>query len=120
MKTPHDKRALLDSADKYLRDKFVYIPEAVETLQYPDYMLNGFEMSGRLVGDCDDISTLHATLLTVLGFQVRFVAIRSTFDDPNFDHVFVEAHDGGDWIPYDLTIPLGTRMEMFGRVAIPV
>mgnify|MGYP001612044145 CR=1 FL=1 len=78
------------------------------------------EISGRLVGDCDDISTLHAALLTALGFQVRFVAIRSAYENPNFDHVYIEANNNGDWIMYDVTIPLNTPIDYFGRFTIAV
>lgn len=106
--------------DEYLRSKFVYQSEAIETLQHPDYMLSGLEMSGRLVGDCDDISTLHATLLTALGFQVRFVAIRSLRESIDFDHVYIEVNHNGEWIMYDITLPLGTKVDYFGRIAIQV
>lgn len=120
MKSPTDKRELLKTVDQFLREKFVYASEMIETLQHPDYMLGGLEMSGRLVGDCDDISTLHAALLTALGFQVRFVAIRSLKQDINFDHVYIEANHNGEWIMFDITLPLGTIIDYFGRIAIPV
>ena len=120
MKSPTDKNQLLVSADEFLRSHFVYEPEAIETLQHPDYMLNGLEMSNRLVGDCDDISTLHAALLTCLGFQTRFVAIRSTFNDSNYDHVYIEVNNGGTWIPYDITLPLGAVIEYFARLTIAI
>lgn len=119
LKSPTDKRQLLMMVDKFLRDKFIYQSEAIETLQYPDYMLTGLETSGLLVGDCDDISTLHAAILVAMGFQVRFVAIRSTPDDPNFDHVYIEVKHG-DWIMYDVTIPLGTVIDYTGRLQIQV
>lgn len=112
--------SLLAEVDNFLRSKFVYASEAIETLQTPDYMLTGLEMSGRLVGDCDDVSTLHAALLTALGFDVRFVAIRSMREQPNFDHVYLEVKDNDKWIMYDITLPLGTQIEYFGRIEIKV
>lgn len=111
---------LLKDVDSFLRSKFVYMDEKIETLQTPDYMLTGLEMSGRLVGDCDDISTLHAAILTALGFEVRFVAIRSVKENSDYDHVYIEANHNGDWVMYDLTLPLGTEIEYFSRVAIGV
>ncbi|MCI0618949.1 transglutaminase domain-containing protein [bacterium] len=115
----NDKRTLRN-VDDYLRQRFIYLDEAIETLQTPEYMLGGLEMTGKLTGDCDDISTLHAAFLTCLRFSVRFVAIRSNFTDPNFDHVFIEAKSNGEWIPYDVTIPLGTQINYFGRLTIQV
>lgn len=119
-KSPTNKLSLLSIVDRYLRDRFIYQSEAIETLLYPDYMLNGLEISGHLVGDCDDISTLHAAILVALGFPVRFVAIRSVQINPNFDHVYIEAKNNDDWIMYDVTIPLNDTIEYFGRVAITV
>jgi transglutaminase-like putative cysteine protease len=120
MKSPTNKRSLLSIVDGYLRDRFIYQSEAIETLLYPDYMLSGLEISGHLVGDCDDISTLHAAILTALGFKVRFVAIKSTYNNPNFDHVYIEAQDTDHWIMYDVTLPLNTTVEYFGRLTIAV
>lgn len=113
----------LTLTDKFLRDRFVYTDETIETLQAPEYMLNGLKISGVLRGDCDDITTLHAALLTCMDIKVRFVAIRSTFEDSNFDHVFLEAQSptmDRDWIPFDITIPVGTEINYFGRLTIQV
>jgi transglutaminase-like putative cysteine protease len=114
------KGELLTNVDRFLRERFIYSSETIETLQYPDYMLSGLEVSGRLVGDCDDISTLHAALLVALGFKVRFVAIRSLRENVNFDHVYLEVNHNGEWVMYDITLPLGTKIEYFGRIAIQV
>jgi len=119
LKSSSDKQLLM-SVDNFLRNKFVYEPEIIETLQTPEYMLAGLEMSGRLVGDCDDIATLHAALLTALGFQVRFVAIRSMREISEFDHVYLEVNHIGEWIMYDITLPIGTQIDYFGRIAIQV
>jgi len=120
MKSPSDKKKMLTFVDDFLRSKFIYVDEKIETLQTPDYMLSGLDMSGLLAGDCDDISTLHAALLTALGFQVRFIAIRSFREVSDFDHVYLEANNNGEWIMYDITLPLGTQVEYFGRIAIQV
>jgi transglutaminase superfamily protein len=106
----------LQSVESFLRSKFIYVDEKIETLVAPEYMLQGLEMTGTLRGDCDDISTLHAALLTCMDIKTRFVAIRSTQTDPNYDHVFIEAFDGIKWIPYDITVPAGTTIEWFSRV----
>jgi len=120
MQSPTNKSELLRMVDDFLRRKFVYVDEKIETIQTPDYMLTGLEMSGILAGDCDDISTLHAALLTALGFVVRFVAIRSIQDSTAFDHVYIEVQNNNRWIMYDITLPLETQINYFGRIAIEV
>lgn len=120
MRSPLDRKKLLSNVDQFLRSRFVYADEMIETLQTPEYMLSGLEMSGRLIGDCDDISTLHAALLTAMDFKVRFVAIRSNDNALDYDHVYIEVNDGNDWIVYDVTIPLGTEINYFRRLAIQV
>lgn len=114
------KPDMLQSVETFLRSRFQYVDEKIETLVAPDYMLQGLENTGAIRGDCDDISTLHAAILTCLDIKVRFVAIRSRQDDPNYDHVFMEAFNGTEWILYDITIPPGTPIEWFSRVAINV
>lgn len=121
MKIKTNNQNTLDLTDNFLRTRFEYVEEKIETLQTPEYMLNGLEISGRLRGDCDDIATLHAALLTCMGIKVRFVAIRSNYNDPNFDHVYIEAqNDNGEWIPYDVTEPLGTELQYTGRLTVQV
>lgn len=111
---------VLHRIEIFLRSKFHYVDEKIETLLTPDYMLQGLEITGVLRGDCDDISILHAALLTCMEIKTRFVAIRSVQDNPNYDHVFIEAWNGKDWILYDITVPPGTPIEWFSRVAINV
>ena len=114
------KPDVLNSVEKFLRSKFQYVDEKVETLVTPDYMLQGLEINGQLRGDCDDISTLHAAILTALEIKTRFVAIRSVHDNPNYDHVFIEAYNGSDWIIYDMTVKPGTILEWYSRIVVNV
>lgn len=111
----------LTVADEFLRSRFEYLDESIETIQAPEYMISGLEVTGKLRGDCDDITTLHAALLTCMDIPVRFVVIRSKFEDPNFDHVYLEAQQSnGDWVSYDITLPLGTEIHYFGRATMQV
>lgn len=106
--------------DEYLRDHFIYLPENVETLVAPDYMLMGLAKNGILTGDCDDISTLQGAIYKCLSIPVRFVAIRSNPDNPNYDHVFSEVKVNDSWIPYDVTLPLGFQIDYVQRVTMEV
>lgn len=111
---------IVSLVDHYLRQRYTYLKENVETLLTPDYMLTSLENSGRVSGDCDDISVLQAAIYKCLGFRVRFVAIRSDPNDDNYDHVFVEVNDGFGWIIYDLTLPIGFKIEYLSKVTIEV
>jgi transglutaminase-like putative cysteine protease len=114
------KPDVLKSVESFLRNKFQYVDEKIETLVTPDYMLQGLEINGALRGDCDDISMLHAAILTALDIKVRFVAIRSVQNNPNYDHVYMEAFNGSDWVLFDITVPPGTPIEWFARIAVNV
>jgi transglutaminase-like putative cysteine protease len=120
MQATQSKKPLVLWVDEYLRQRFIYTDENIETLVSPEYMLIGLEMNNRLYGDCDDITMLNAALLTCLDIKTRLVAIRSTFNDPNFDHVFLEAMHNGDWVPFDITVTLGTEIESFARLTMGV
>lgn len=115
-----DRAILLKSVDEYIRRYFIYTPEKIETLVTPEYMLSGLEINHRLMGDCDDISMFHAALLTCLGFSVRFVAIRSVQENPDFDHVYIEVRHQGEWILYDETVPMGTPIEFYARIVMDI
>lgn len=110
----------IKSTDDFLRSKFIYTEEKIETLVAPEYSIQGLEQNGVIRGDCDDISILHAALLTCMDIKVRFVAIRSTKEDANYDHVFIEAFDGVEWILHDITVPRGTPIEYYSRIAVNV
>jgi len=78
----------------YVRD-----PDAVEYLQSPPKTLQyGY-------GDCDDLATLSAALLSSIGVPTRFKVVKA---DPrnrgSFSHVYVEYLDRGEWIPFDITL----------------
>lgn len=87
----------------YVRDSIRYLKDihGVETIQTPLVTLqNGF-------GDCDDKSTLLATLLESIGHPTRFWAIGTRSPD-QFQHVLVEtrAGDKKSWIPLETTEPV--------------
>jgi len=111
---------LLDRVDGYLRANFQYVPEEIETVQTPEYMIIGKEINGFYFGDCDDISTLEAALLTCLGIPVRFVCIRSKQETTSYDHVYIEALIDGKWIVSDITVPKNTQHQWYQRLEIAI
>jgi transglutaminase-like putative cysteine protease len=81
----------------FVRDDIRYTRDirGVETVQSPDVTL-------RLEhGDCDDKSTLLASLLEAIGHPSRFVAIGAM--PGTYSHVFVETKIGDKWIPLETT-----------------
>ena len=76
----------------------------VETLATPSSILE------TRAGDCDDMSTLLATLLESVGIRTRFVL--AGYNHPGvFEHVFTQAFDGLEWVSLDPTEPLIAGQE---------
>jgi transglutaminase-like putative cysteine protease len=88
--------------DSVLRPKFRYRDEVDEIIRTPGFMLRE-----GLEGDCDDWSTLTASLSYAMGYPTRLTAIAGKGPE-EFDHVFSEYRANGSWIPIDLTVPVGT------------
>lgn len=82
----------------YLRDI-----RGVETIQTPDVTLQ------LGAGDCDDKSTLLATLLESCGHPTRFYAMG--FFPGRFSHVIVQTKIGTKWISLDATEPHAAGWE---------
>ncbi len=78
---------------RYVRDV-----NEVETIQTPLKTLD----IGQ--GDCDDQSTLLASLLEAVGFRTRFLAIKTAAFGP-FVHVVAQAQIGREWVPLETTEP---------------
>jgi len=82
----------------YVRDGIRYVRDVheVETLSSPDKTLAG------MVGDCDDQSTLLASLLEAIGYPTRFVV--AGYSAPGeLEHVYLQAFAQGEWIDMDPT-----------------
>ena len=85
----------------YVRDMIRYTADVrdVETVKTPDAVIE------TAMGDCDDKSTLVATLLEAVGFTTRFVAIG--FDSAGiFDHVLAQVRLGTRWVSLETTEPV--------------
>lgn len=74
----------------------------VEQIQDPERMCDQIIKYGKVVGDCDDDSTLMAALMRQLGREVEIVIVG--FGRPNsFSHVFCRVREpkSGQWIVCD-------------------
>lgn len=111
---PGEARAVFD----WVRDHIRYVRDinGVETLQTP---LATMELGA---GDCDDKSTLLATLLESIGHPTRFVA--AGYQEPGrYSHVYVESRLGARWVPMDATLidePMGSipRAQVRARLVV--
>lgn len=85
---------------RFVRDNIRYLRDihGIETLQSPVKTLEyGY-------GDCDDKSTLLASLLESTGHPSRFVAVGKA--PGKFNHVYVETLVGRKWFPLETTEPV--------------
>lgn len=101
---PKDWISEISALHAYVRDHIRYTKDihGVETLQTPLVTLD------NQVGDCDDKSTLLASLLESVGHPTRFIA--AGYKSPgSYSHVYVETRVGNRWIPLDPTMayPIG-------------
>lgn len=90
----------LRAIHRYVRDNIRYVRDikGVETIQTPEKTLE----IGQ--GDCDDKSSLLASMLESIGHPTRLVAL--AFDNQPFCHVYVESKLGNKWIGVETTEPV--------------
>jgi hypothetical protein len=75
--------------------RFVQDPTHREVISTPTKMIDDVEDKGRTAGDCDELSTLEATLLAALGITPRF---RFGGEGREIYHVWVQAKYGPHWV----------------------
>jgi len=95
-----DYRAEAEAIFNEVRDGIRYMRDVngVETLQEPDIT------AVTRLGDCDDQSTLLATLLESIGVPTRFVV--AGYSGPHYEHVYLQAWlDEDGWVDMDATEP---------------
>jgi transglutaminase-like putative cysteine protease len=75
--------------DEYLRRTWRVVPDPVEAeyIRAPVFQIQFLNEFGYLEGDCDDASTLAASLLAALSIPCEFRACRLHGDD-EFSHVW--------------------------------
>ena len=96
--------AEIEAVFNFVRDHIRYVRDIhnVETILTPDKVLQS------QVGDCDDQSTLVASMLESIGYPTRFVCAGYTFEDA-LEHVYVQVFTPDGWLNCDPTEqhPLG-------------
>ena len=82
----------------FVRDSIRYVRDinGVETLQSPVITLQ------TQMGDCDDQTTLLASMLEAVGYATRFVV--AGYIEPNhYEHVYMQAYLNNQWVDMDAT-----------------
>lgn len=77
---------------RWIRANTVLINEPVEILTDPVSQLEDIQKGFKVLGDCDDVAMLAASLLAGAGLDVRFVAALAP-DLSGNGHVWTEAWD---------------------------
>ncbi len=92
---------------EFVKNKIRYVRDVrgVETLHTPPKLLQ------RKQGDCDDKSTLAASLLESIGHPTRFIAVG--FTPYRYSHVYLETKIGKRWVPLETTEkwPIGKAVK---------
>lgn len=109
-------RNIIGESDDDVAALFRFVRDRIRYVEHP-INLQVVKDCRRLVesneGDCVSKSTCLATLLATRGIASRFVA--QDPDGHGFNHVYVEADVGGDWVALDPTAD-GQEGRPFGDV----
>ncbi|GEM_PF-3036473 len=91
-------QAMAEAIYQWMKGNIAYQrdPAGVEYLQSPIKTLKyGF-------GDCDDLTTLGAALMSAVGIPVRFGLAKTNAQNPRaYSHIYAEYEADGQWKPFD-------------------
>lgn len=95
-----DASGTINTLQRWVRDSIKYVndPRGIEMVQTPVQTVNVG------TGDCDDKSTLLATLLETMGLTTRFAAV-AMGSEPSFSHVMAQVRLGTRWINLETILP---------------
>lgn len=89
----------LKKRTRFLRDIYT-----VETIKTPKRLYTELMRYNKILGDCDDLTMLMASVLKAIGIPVRLVI--SAVRIPVYNHIYLEGFINNKWIPIDLTYKL--------------
>lgn len=102
--------------DRFIRARYRYQFEEVETLYAPRFNVMFYRSNGYFTGDCDDVTMLYCAIFYVLGYNTRMVAMRTKREDENYYHVVPELFINNQWLRFDPTVPINTQHLYFGTM----
>ncbi len=104
----HNFQSEIESLFIFVRDEIEYRLDPVNTERLQDAQ----QTLNTGAGDCDDKCILLASLLAALGHVPRFIAQSS--DGIEFDHVYVQVLNAGQWLNLDPTADGKTGLPLAG------
>jgi hypothetical protein len=96
-----DPDSTIDALFRYVQ-KIPYISDTTGTGNF-DAIQTARDTIELGKGDCDDLSILLATLLSLVGFRPAFVMARMNESSKGFDHIYVEVWANNERIALDPT-----------------
>lgn len=105
-----------EAINEFLAKYYDYTDEEIETLYAPEYNMIHLLDKRKLIGDCDDISMFYAAVFKTLGYRVRFVAMKTKRNDPEYRHVVAEVLEDGRWKRYDPTVGANVTQIDYGQM----
>jgi transglutaminase-like putative cysteine protease len=90
-------------------------PDGVELLYEPGYVVRQILERGYFQDDCDDYTTLAASLGKAAGLRARFVAMRFFDESQPLTHVYAELLTERGWLPIDrkASIPFPPELVIY-------
>lgn len=109
----------------WLRERFSFVrdPHGVELVRTPEYLLQRYEITNRIIGDCDDAAVMGCALAMSVGIPCKLVTL--AFNKSNvLSHVYgvmLPPFRGKCVaIPFDVTRPPNVTAQVRRRLEFSV
>ena len=81
--------------------RFTRDPYSLELMESPRRLAYEYHKKGKVLADCESISTLEAALLGTIGHRTRVMLIDANPYTREFSHAVAQVYYGGKWVTLD-------------------
>lgn len=81
--------------------RFTRDPYSIELLESPQRLAYEYHKRGKVLADCESISTLEASLLGSLGHRSRVMLVDANPFSRDYSHAIAQVRYGGRWVNLD-------------------
>ena len=81
--------------------RFTRDPYSLELMESPRRLAYEYHKRGKVLADCESISTLEASLLGSIGHRTRVMLIDANPYSREFSHAVAQVHYQGRWVTLD-------------------